>query len=351
MLKKILFLCLGSCFANANFYLKCNISQESYFQNERALFGLDNSVEPFEKSYLTSNVTYFPTSCIEDDNRISHYPNTIKLIAQYVDEREHPIHINRYVPGFVIGRVSDFLWTLAGYKQVSYNNELFWYLGNDKSGGVVLFFHGINVANGLENLYLLNKLGKNSSVYVSIYQPSFIADYFYYNATYSHHINNIISFITTELYNKTVSIVGNSYGSIRATTLCKRYDCSNMSSIILTDPVNLNFPYSKIFVSLFHGVLSRSNLTNSYRMITTVNLFREEKHYHHIVNNFDWYEWTIDSTFMNYYKEKLIIVIGRYDNLISLNETSYAMTKICRVIYTNTLHGFVLFSNFLDYVG
>ena len=50
-------------------------------------------------------------------------------------------------------------------------------------------------------------------------------------------------------------------------------------------------------------------------------------------------------------KNKLIIVIGKYDNLISVNETSYAMTKICRVIYTNTLHGFVLFSDFMDYVG
>ena len=350
MLKKILFLCIGSCFVNANFYFKCNSSQESYFENERMLFGVDNSAEPFEKQYLNSDISYFPTSCIENDNSISHYPNTMNFIKQHVDNIDEPLKFNRYIPGFLIGRVTDFVWKLAGYKQVSYNNELFWYRGNDNSSSVVLFFHGINVANGIENLYLLNQLGKNNSIYVSIYQSTFIVDYFHYNNTYSQHINNIISFIKTELSDKIISIVGNSFGSIRLTTLCKRYDCSNMSNIILTDPVNLNLPFSKIFVSLFHGALIKSNFTSTYRTITTVNLFWEEKHYRHVVDNLDWYEWNIDTKFMNYYKENLIIVIGKYDNLISVNETSCAMTKICRVIYTNTLHGFVLFSNFMDYI-
>lgn len=341
-----------SVFSDASLYLRCNASQAAYFENERMLFGLDNSTEPFEKQYFTTNVSYFPTSCInDDDNDILHYPNTIKFISQYINKIETPLKFNQYIPGYAIGRVTDFVWTLAGYKQISYNNEQFWYRGNNKASSVVLFFHGINAANGVENLYLLNKLGKNNSVYVSIYQPSFIADYFNYNSTYSQHIDDVISFIKTELYNETVTIVGNSFGSIRATTLCKRYDCSGMSNIILTDPVNINFPYSKTFASLFHGALMKSNLTKKYRMIGTINILREEKHYRHAENNFDWYEWSIDTIFMNYYKTKLIIVIGKYDNLISLNETSYAMTKICRVIYTNTLHGFVLFSDFMDYVG
>lgn len=347
MIKRLLLICLGFCFIDTNAYLNCNSSQTSYFENERMLFGLEDTIKPFESNYLNSNVGYFPTSCI-DNNTILHYPDSIHFIKQYLYDQVEPIQMNRYIPGSVIGLISDFIWDLMGYVKVSYNNELFWYLENKNTNDVAIFFHGINALNGLENLYLLNKLSKNNSIYVSIYQPSFITDYFHYNATYSQHIYNVISFIKTELSSKSVSLIGNSYGSIRITTLCKRYDCSNMSNIILTDPVNINFPYSKIFVSLFHGVFSKSNLTAAYRMISTVNLLRDEKQYRHMENNFDWYEWSLDTTFMKYYKDILTIVIGKYDNLLSVNETSYAMTKICRVIYTNTLHGFVLFTDFLD---
>jgi hypothetical protein len=348
MLNRIWLICISWYFASAQTYFNCNSSQTSYFKNERILFGLDDTIEPFESNYLTKNISYFPTSCIDDNNAISHYPGSIHFIKQYLYEQVEPIHINRYIPGSVIGMISDFIWSRMGYIKVSYNSEQFWYLENKHASDIVLFFHGINVANGLENLYLLNKLSRNNSIYVSIYQPSFIVDYFYYNTTYSQHIDNIISFIKTELSDKSVSLIGNSYGSIRVTTLCKRYDCSGMSNIILTDPVNLNFPYSKIFVSLFHGVFSQSNLTETYRMISTVNLLRDEKQYSHMENNFDWYEWTLDTPFMNYYKDILTLVIGKYDDLLSVDESSYAMTKICRVIYTNTLHGFVLFTDFLD---
>lgn len=348
MLNRVWLIGLFFHFSGAQKYFNCNSSQLSYFKNERRLFGLDDTIEPFEKSHYNSNISYFPTSCIDDNNQITHYPNTIGFIKNHMSNLESPIYMNRYISGWAIGTVTDYIWRWMGYVKVSYNNELFWYFANNSTDDVAVFFHGINMMNGLENLYLLNKLGKNNSVYVSIYQPSFITDYFEYTNTYSQHINNIASFIKKELKGRNISIIGNSYGSIRVTTLCKRNDCTNMSRIILTDPVTLNFPFSKAFSCLFHGGLIRSNLTRGYRMIPTVSVLREEKQYRHMENNFDWHEWTIDTLFMNHYKHNLIIVIGRRDSLISINESSYAMTKLCRVIYTNTLHGFVLFSDFLD---
>ena len=183
-----------------------------------------------------------------------------------------------------------------------------------------------------------------SSVYMSIYHPSFIIETDY-NNTYSQHVTNIIAFIENVLTNKNIMIIGNSYGSIRATTLCKRYDCSGFSNIILTDPINLNFPFSKIFSSIFHGVIARTEFTDFYRRITTIQVLREKKQYNHILSNFDWHEWTIDTMFMQKYKKNLILVIGTNDELITVNATSYAMTQICKVIYTNTMHGFVLFSS------
>ena len=123
-----------------------------------------------------------------------------------------------------------------------------------------------------------------------------------------------------------------------------------MSSIILTDPVNLNTPYGKMFVSMFHGAMAQTNLTDIYGQSRIVRWFRITKHANHLLNNFDWYEWSIDTAFMQKYKNNLILVIGKKDVLLSVNTTSYAMTQICRVIYTNTQHGFVLFTNFMKQI-
>ena len=69
-----------------------------------------------------------------------------------------------------------------------------------------------------------------------------------------------------------------------------------------------------------------------------------------IRDNLDWYEASIDTPFMKRFSKSLTLVIGIHDKSISVNTTSYAMTELCRVIYTNTRHGMVLFTNVLDQI-
>jgi hypothetical protein len=53
---------------------------------------------------------------------------------------------------------------------------------------------------------------------------------------------------------------------------------------------------------------------------------------------------------MNYYRNNLVLIMGDYDKFVRVNKTSYALTQLCRVIYTPTRHGMVLLSNVLDSV-
>ena len=335
---------------NAGLYQDCNMSQAQYFGNERIAFGVDERQTPFENSYY-GNISHFPTTCINDDGIVVRRTDVGRFIQESVDidKRERPVHNLRFFPSRLLNHITNGIWHVMGFSLIEYQNETFWYYENPNTNNTIMFFHGINAMNGIENLYLLQPLKSESSIYVSIYSPTFIGDYFY-NNTYSQHITNIIAFIENVLTDKRITILGNSYGSIRSTSLCKQYDCSGMSSIILTDPVNINFPFSKIFACIFHGAIVRTDQTEEYRQLVTVQVMRKTKHFVHAMHNLDWFEWTIDTAFMQKYKNNLILVIGTNDELMSLNATSVAMTQICRVIYTNTKHGFVLFTKFMNQI-
>jgi hypothetical protein len=325
-------------------YLYCNQNQTSYFENEMKMFGVDSSQSPFDyKSFSNSNITYFPTSCITENNR-TEYPYFTQFLFSHMINVEQPLTLSNYIPNKWFNSATNAIWHIMGYNLESHNNELYWHYRNNNTDNIVVFFHGINAMNGLENLYLLNQLKVNASIYVSLYPSTFITEHLY-NNTYSQHVNNVVSFLQTKSPEHT-SLIGNSYGSIRITTLCKRYNCINMKHIILTDPVNINLPFSSLFKHVIHGAFTKTKYTGIYRQSTTVNVLRQYKHYYHLYNNVDWYEWSLDSHFMEYYKENLVLVIGKYDSMMNINTRSNALLETCRILYTNTLHGFVIFTNF-----
>lgn len=330
-------------------YLDCNQSQTEYFQHEMDMFSIDSNEIPFDfKRYSNANVVYFPTSCINENVQIEYPYFTHVLADYYVKKFEQPLTTSTYLPSTLINSFTNYIWNFMGYTLETHSGELYWHYANKNTDNIVVFFHGINAMNGIENIYLLNQLKKNSSIYVSVYQTTFVTEYLY-NHTYSQHINNVISFLNTK-NGKDLTLIGNSYGSIRITTMCKRYNCSKINKIILTDPVNLNFPFSSLFKHVVHGVFVNTNYTKKYRKSTTVKVLRQTKQYYHIYNNLDWYEWSLDTIFMEHYKHNLILVIGNYDALLTVNSHSKALTEICRVIYTNTSHGLVLFTDFLKYI-
>ena len=50
------------------------------------------------------------------------------------------------------------------------------------------------------------------------------------------------------------------------------------------------------------------------------------------MNNFNWYEYTIDTPFLQKHKHNLVLVIGDKDTLISVDKTSFAITSISILI-------------------
>lgn len=341
---KLLYFWLFSL-ASAYKYLNCNESQTPYFETERDLFGVAAHDTPFFNKGDLEGIQQLPTTCIGENS----YTET--KTAQYLyNNIEKPIPPSKFIHVPLVSPLlniaTDIIWKMTGWKKQTHHDEQYWYYENPNTDNVVVYFHGLNGMNALENMYLLSELTSQASVYVSIYPHSFIQRNSY-NHTYSEHINNVIDFLKYNLPGKTVALVGNSYGTIRITTLCKRYDCLKMSNIVLTDAINVNIPFY-VFKVLFYGIFFENEQTSTYNSSITVKTLKQEKHYRHFLDNLDWYEWAIDSYFMNYYRNNLVLTIGEHDKFLKVNKTSYAMTQLCRVIYTPTRHGMVLFSNVLD---
>jgi hypothetical protein len=342
-------------FINAIKYLNCGESHKKYLEHERKQFGIDQTEFAFigknDKNIPNELIYSIPTSCMTENNTITDLPNSASFIYNFLDNVIPPVESQEFSLKSYIYKSLDFttniIWKTIGFIQENHYNEKYWYYKNNKTDKICLFFHGLNGMNGVENLYLIRQLMKQSSVYVSMYPNSFIQNN-NYNHTYTEHINNVIYFIK-DIQDKQVAIVANSYGSIRVTTICKRYNCSNISKIVMTDAINTNIPFS-IFPKLMYGIFQKGNLTSNLESSITIKTLKREKHYNHFLQNLDWYEWSIDSQFMEYYKQNLVLVIGDYDMLITVNKTSYAMTQLCEVIYTKTEHGMVLFSNILNQI-
>ena len=331
--------------ASAYKYLNCNESQQLYLETERELFGVASHETPFFNKGDFEGIQYLPTSCVSEELCVD--TKTAKFLYNYIDNPIPPgrmIHIPFVTP--LLNIATDIIWKMSGWAKRSYYDEQYWYFHNPSTDNVAVYFHGLNGMNALENMYLLRHLTSQSSVFVSLYPNTFIQRNSY-NHTYSEHINNVIDFIKNDLSDKTVALVGNSYGSIRITTICKRYDCSHISKIVLTDTINVNIAFHT-FKVLLYGVFLENEQTAIYNNSITVQTLKQKKHYNHFLDNLDWYEWAIDSHFMDYYRNNLVLIMGDYDKFVRVNKTSYAMTNLCRVIYTPTRHGMVLFSNVLD---
>lgn len=361
-MRKLLF--LGLCaivtaIDKSALYPQCNdiLAQYGYLETERLMFGVSRDISPFDTESLFPNRTIFiPSACRNDDGEYTmENGKTSKFIAQNTHLELLP-PTNRF-SGFdkYATYVTDFIWKMLGWEKHIVNGEHYWYLNNPNTNNVAFYLHGINGVNGLENMYLLRQLAQNASVYFSVYSPVFYLDTNYeYNHTYSQHIDNLNSFIRTQIvsFDAQYVIVGNSYGTIRATTLCKRHPdtCTRMKNIVLTDPLNLNLPFSKLYHSAIYGIFfTHQTWTPKYRKSTTIQTLRLSKYYMGLWDNMDWYEMTIDSSMIRRFADKIVFVIGLKDKHIDLNYDSPVL-KLCRVIYTNTRHGMCVFSDFLGQI-
>jgi hypothetical protein len=344
-MKRILLFALYTCLSINAQYMECNntLQQKEYMENERRLFNVPEYELPFNYSEVTTDtIDYFPTAClyngtiVRQDTLPRFLLSRVNKFPKNYDRRDRLGFLDKTITTTV-----NVLWSFLGWKRETHYNEEYWVYKNEHSNHSVVYLHGINKMDGFENMYLLTQLTNNATVYFSIYKPSFLSKQ-EYKHTYSEHIDNLRLFLNT-LTN--VSLYGHSYGSIRATTLCKRYDCSSYNKIVLLDPLSINTPYSQIHKHLLFGLfVNHEERTASSGSLFTIMSLNSHKQYNHMIDHLDWYEWTVDTVFMERYRDILTLVISDNDNLITVDKTSYALTNICKVVYTNTSHGLVIFT-------
>ncbi len=355
----ILLLFITVCYSielNNPFYLPCNDSQtqKQYFEIERISFDIHHSVSPFNLSILVpEHQSYFPMSCRNEDGlytrpELSH----VEYLCNHTD-LELMSSVKRFTMfDGILSNTINLFWKFTNWKHVKLSGEEYMFFQNNSTNNTVFFLHGINVMNGLENLYLLNDITKRANVYILIYRPILYFDTTPYTNTYyetiinlEHMIRNVILSNETALY----QLIGNSFGTIQITTLCKRYPslCMKMTDIILTDPVLVNFPYSKTSDIVTYGVFIKHSDYNIDNYI--VNKLRIKRYYDIFHKQIDWYEWSVDSLFIRTFAKQLVLVIGKQDNMINVKHSP--ILDECRVIYTDTVHGFVIFENFMDKLG
>lgn len=318
--------------------ISCQNDQQRYFENERVLFNVSKDELPFNYSeYSTKPIDYFSTT----ESMILVLKSKNDKLLQMQPKPDKVIFGNDYILKGI-----NHIWKIAGWKYEIHNNEEYWFYNNTKSDNVVVYFHGINGLDGIENMYILNQLKQNASVYFPIFRKSFLLDHSHGHSI-TEHVDNVKLF--TDGLSK-YALVGNSLGSARITIMCKRHDCSKCSKIVLTDPVGLNLPYSQMLKHIIYGVYFKHKSTAVRQKIVTVYALGYKKFYDNIETQFNWYEFSIDTPFLKKYKDTLVLVIGENDSLLSVDKTSYALTKLCRVIYINTRHGMVLFTNVLNQI-
>jgi hypothetical protein len=316
-------------------------NQMDYYEQERIMFNVPSYDKPFNYTEITSQTIHsFPM----DESFIDYMCS----IADKTNKTE-PTKDKRVLGNDFFIKQTPRIWRWLGWQHQIHYDEEYWFYNNTKSENTVFFLHGINGIDGLENIYLLNQLKQNASVYFSIHKPAFLLHH-PYERSFSDHIDNIIQFINTFQNKEKVAFVGNSYGSIRLTTICRRIDCSRFSKIIMTDPLHINLPYSEMAKHVLYGVFLENNSSAQRAKITTVKVLNTKKQRSLLERNFNINEWSIDTPFMEKNKHNLVLVIGLKDNLISVDKESRAMTQLCQVIYTNTRHGMVLFTRFLNQI-
>jgi hypothetical protein len=341
------------------FYLRCDDvqAQKAYIDNERIAFAMDKSIVAFNATItLKETHEYFPMSCrYSSDNyhKTMSYP---KFVINNTALSLVPPNTKITFLDKTMSNLINSLWSFTKWKYIIVDGEHYMYYENKNTRHVAFYFHGINALNGLENLYLLRDLTKDASVYIMIYTPLFIFEsYNGYNHTFDKRISNMSQFIRAKTIERDTPyvIIGNSFGSIQITCMCKQFPktCMPASKIILTDPVLLNFPHSLTHDAVMYGVYTNHDVYSRFfdGTISVVNVLRQPRFYDFLWNMIDWYEWSIDSVFIRVYSEQLVLVIGKNDSMINVTANSPIFNE-CQVIFTDTKHGMVIFDDFMTQI-
>lgn len=343
---------------NNPFYLRCNDiqAQNDYIQQERTAFAIDENRSAFSANYVYDEPpAYFPSACRDSYDQ---YYKPVETYGQFVlnntilplsPSTDRITYFDNAIYNFI-----DWFWTFTSWESMIVDGEHYMYYENPNTDKVVFYFHGINALNGLENLWLMRDLTNQASVYMMRWTPIFMANTDNgYNFTFNERIAHVNRFVLDRAIQRGApfTLIGNSFGTVQITVMCKQFPdtCAPASKIVLTDPILLNTPFSRIHdaaISVFSDHEEYNDMFGGG--VNVVKVLRQSKFYNMLLLMFEWYEWSIDSHFIRWYEDKLILVIGNRDN--TLDVRSSPILNRCHVIHTDTRHGMVIFDGFLKSV-
>jgi hypothetical protein len=312
----------------------CN--QTSYFEREKRLFNVDGNVAPFfSDSFSSKTLECFPVTECEFLPFLFTTNDKLEVIEYNTTNTANETNY--------ITTVAPYIWRLFGWKSFVFYDEEYWVYENTHTDNIAFYFHGLNAFDGLDNFFTLRQLTYNASVYFPVYKHTYLTSHSY-NHSFTEHIDNVFKFM--DLMRGPVSIIGHSFGCVRVTHMCVRYDCRRFSKIVLLDPININVPFSMNFKQILFGLVFKSDLTVELNGVSFIQLMRSDKQRYHLFANYRWKDWSIDSEFLRKYIDNLVLVIGDNDYLISIDKTS--VSNMANTIYTNTAHGMVLFTRIFN---
>jgi len=204
----------------------------------------------------------------------------------------------------------------------------------------------------LDHMIFIHRLVRqNYNVIVPLNAHIFTSDY---RTNITSHLNllpyiDIIEKAHTE--SDSVSVVGESFGTIYLTLLTKQFPDTfeKVRRIIWIDPITLNIPFSGlvdyILTNMHLESVPMKNASSyfgidiDHNIDPVVGLINNENIYRTIHDNANWLDWSLDSKALEFYSDKCMIVISQYEHLFSYNVSAPIMKSTCSVVVTPYFHG------------
>ena len=365
-------------------YLPCDdlSMQRRYFEQQRVVFDVDESIAPLDMYYLlnlsvpngTGDGIYLPMTCVDKTGERVKAESFVRFgRSRTKHELQHPIRFSppRFLSNLMTGTFGATMW-MMGWDKVTFEGNTYLYHHNPNTNNILFHFHGIGSIGGLETTLLFRNMKKQTSIYILLFEGASLVSPDASNdpaGDLDKHLESSRRFIdlhteptasndrwapngdSTPNATYDYRISGQSFGTIQITAMCKQYPqtCLRMTDIILIDPLTIDLPFSRIASIAIYGVFvndpTKTPLLGTDYLASFIRL---ENQFNMFMENLDWYEWSIDSLFIRTFSEKLVMIIGTKDHTIDVKPVP--IFDLCRTIYTDTYHATSLLLDMQDWI-
>lgn len=360
-----------------NSYIQYNnkTAQDEYYRNEMFMFGTPSNSTPFDgvlDVYLNQTDQMYPiTYKMSTDNPKYNIDalESFRNIVQINNKTFHKTFVLTHSLRTITGFITDLFWYANGWSNEMYMtpddefplNILYTSSGLESAATdaaertvpirAIYYFHGLNPLNAVENSQFIGPLAAHVATRIILNADITCNNQLNGNETLITHIDQAVRYIEFDMKRNNITefhLIGDSYGSIRMAIIARRYPhiFAAAKSIVWSDPLTMNLPYSPTFSTIWECVMNTCNRTDPLIMI-----LNDIDQYEFLLYNLDLYEWSLDSELLMKYKDKCSIIIGKRDKYVAkIGSSSPIATNSCHFHYTDDVHGGMLINDINDYI-